>query len=117
MSKQVLTKIALDEINELLNKTTLQPKEPQELYYNGAYIRLFDTDIFKEEKEKREIQAKYYRIFGNKVFYLRTFVYNFPSSNQILMGQKYFDKPEVSFQIIQPTMDLENLLKSYQEVA
>ena len=42
MSKQVLTKIALDNINELLNRITLQPKDPQEIYYKGAYIRFIN---------------------------------------------------------------------------
>ena len=116
MSKQVLTKIALDNINELLNRITLQPKDPQEIYDKGAYIRFLDTDIFKEEKEKREIIVKYYRILGNKLFYLRTFIYNFPSNNQILLGNLYYDNPSVSCQIIRPSMDLENLLKDFKEI-
>ena len=116
MSKKVLIKIALDEINELLNCITLKPKEPQEIYFKGAYIRLFDTDIFKEEKEKREIQVKYYRILGEKLYYLKTFIYNFPSNNQILVGEYFYDNPNVSYQIIRPSMDLENLLKDFKEI-
>ena len=53
MSKKVLTKIAMDEIDELLNRLVLKPKEAQQVFFRGAFIRLFDTDAFKEEVEKK----------------------------------------------------------------
>jgi hypothetical protein len=116
MSKQVITKIAIDEINELLSKVELIPQEAREILYKGAYIRLFDTNIFKGEEGKKEIQVKYYRIFSDKVFYFRTFIYNFPNVGQRKLGDYYYDYPEVSYQLIRPSMDLENLLKDFQEL-
>jgi hypothetical protein len=115
MNKKVLTKIAMDEVNELLNRITLKPKEAQEIYFKGAYIRLFDTDIFKEENSKREIQVKYYRILGEKIFYFKTFIYYFSCPNQIKLENYFYDNPSVSHQIIRPSMDLENLLKDFKE--
>ena len=116
MNKRVLTKIAMDEIDELLNRLVLKPNEAEQVLFRGAFIRLFDTDAFKEEVEKREVQVKYYRIFGNKVLYFRTFIYNFPSSGQTTLGKYSYDYPSVSCQIIRPTMDLENLLKDFKEI-
>ena len=55
MSKKVITKIAMDEINELLSKVELIPQEAREILYKGAYIRLFDSNIFKGEEGKKEI--------------------------------------------------------------
>lgn len=116
MSKKVITKIAMDEIHELLNRIDLNPQEPQQILFKGAYIRLYETNIFKGEEGKKEIQVKYYRIFDNKVFYFRTFFYNFSNERQKSIGHWFYDIPSSSIQIIRPSMDLENVLNNYKEV-